>query len=79
MNLVRAFTFYWKTIKNRIPFVANVVVDFLMTLRDKNYINSYDQVKITGFSLGSHFAGHIGRILYERTDEKVAMILGNSN
>lgn len=79
LNLIQFFPYYFKTISERLPYVAEVIAKFLIELKNLNIIVSYKKAKIVGFSLGGQLAGLAGRALIELVKESVDLVLGNSN
>lgn len=67
---------YQNAICNRIPYVAVALTAFIAKLREFNYIKSANQITVSGFSLGGHLAGILGRNLNVLFKKPIRMVLG---
>lgn len=56
--------------------VGKYIARFLMTLKSKNAIPSWDSVHIIGYSLGAHVSGMVGEKIHRLTGYKVGRITG---
>lgn len=67
----------------RIEFVAKQARDLVLRVRNECYetgksscINYLSQVDVVGFSFGAHIGSHTCKFLFEKTGQKVRMLLG---
>lgn len=68
---------YKSMITNRTPHVAAILAHMLKTFKDRKVVKDFNDIRLVAFSAGCHLAGMVGRILHEKTNEKVGDIFGN--
>lgn len=67
---------YKNAIRNRVPFVVNIMTSFIMKLKEFNLVHSMESITTAGFCLGGHMAGMLGRWLGSHYKEPIRMVLG---
>lgn len=67
----------------RLEFVAKQARDLVLNVREiclesrkANCLKNMSQVEVIGFSFGAHIGAHTCKFLYEKTNEKVKLLLG---
>lgn len=67
---------YENAIRRRVPYVINVMTNFVIQLKKFNLIHSMESITAAGFCLGGHMAGIFGRWLGSHYKEPIRMVLG---
>lgn len=67
---------YNNAIRQRIPYVINVLTNFVIKLKEFNLIHSMESITAAGFCLGGHMAGMFGRWIGSHYKEPIRMVLG---